>query len=513
VRLDAWLVLRSLLSTMATSLSLCRYGAAASLTFMALAMAQVDKGAKLEEYAISDSVSCVPNPPQDKMCKLTPELTEWLYDQVGSTLGVDEMKSAARKEFIKKWKASPCIGAGGAFYPLKRNAVNIPGTEYYLCTFQMKTRKGGKPFMIYNPSDDQDNMQECDIMPLLMRMATNGKGMAIDVGAGSSGDCTWPLLAEGHTVHMFEPGYEYTPDMGKDRRYYPERAFVRLTIEANNWQGRATIHGALMADKYVERLFKDTRRIHLLKIDVDGIPEYKAVFGGVEAILNRTDIVQLEMLTPEIGIKGKRWVIQHFESRGFETYGLEDVDTFPGRVHSSLSTRCTEVGLEEQLHPTNVSKGLVDYQYGQFGPWKMRMFPICQCTPTSAKITHNSRGTDSPVRCGDQFAFVNPKSDAFTNVANKYGSCKSLCAYRGLAPKHDQGHSKEPSKVDPSAQGTLAPKHDQGHAKEPSKVGPSAQGTIDQLQAQDPGVRKLENYMATLPGWGDLSLSNAEADL
>jgi len=263
--------------------------------------------------------------------------------------------------------------------------------------------------------------------------------MAIDVGAGSSGDCTWPLLAEGHTVHMFEPGYEYTPDMGKDRRYYPERAFVRLTIEANNWQGRATIHGALMADKYVERLFKDTRRIHLLKIDVDGIPEYKSVFGGVEPILKRTDIVQVEMLTPEIGMEGKRWVIQHFESRGFVLYGLEDVDTFPNRVHFSLGKQCNGVGLEEQLQPEDIEEGRKDYIYGQYGPWKMRMFPICQCNSATEKMTHNSFSTNAPVRCNEQFAFVRPASIGFTRVAAKYGSCKSLCEERGLV--YEEGHS------------------------------------------------------------------------
>lgn len=403
---------------MATSLASRRDGAAwiltaAVLTFIAPAASQVEEG-----YNITDQVICLPNPPADRVCHLTPETTKWLYKVVGEKLKVNEMPAKSRQAFIKKWRESPCIGKGGDFNPLRRTAVMTPGTEYYLCIFRTRIYEDGRPFMVFYPRDDQDKIQESDVMPWLMRMATSGNGMAIDVGAGDSGVCSWPLLAEGHTVHMFENGYTDAN----------ERAFVQLTRDINGWQDRATLHGPVRPDRYVEKLFQNTSRIHLLKIDVDDMDSYKNVFGGVGPILNRTDIVQLEMLAEEIGMQGTSFVMRHFKSRGFAMYGLEDIETFPGRQHFALGSSCSDGDIEMQLHPDAVEYGLTDYQYGQYGPWKMQMFPICQCSSSSPKLTHNSRATSQPLRCNFQFAFVRLTSAAFTNVANKYGSCESLCA-------------------------------------------------------------------------------------
>ncbi|CAK9114612.1 Uncharacterized protein SCF082_LOCUS53075 [Durusdinium trenchii] len=233
-------------------------------------------------------------------------------------------------------------------------------------------------------------------MPWLIRFAlddSEGHGLAIDVGAGDSGSCTWPLLSEGHVVHMFETGYVNQL----------ERDFIELTRDVNGWQERATLHGPVQDDLYMAELLKSAEKIHLLKIDVDDRPSYEAVFAGVAPVLNKTEILQIEMIEEEIGRDGMLWIMETFHSFGFDFYGLEDLETFPRYQHDSLGRACEHGDVEGRHHSAAVEDGTMPYEYGADGPKHLRMFPICQC---GAKVVGGGRGNKDPLKCRAQFAFV-----------------------------------------------------------------------------------------------------------
>lgn len=309
---------------------------------------------------------------------------------------------------------SPCLGRGGDFPPVRRHA----GYQYDVCTFQMLTFKDdSEPFKIFLPSDDQDKIVECDVLPWLMRFATDGLGLAIDIGAGDSGSCSWPLLSEGHEVHMFESGYANPV----------ERSFVELTRDLNKWQKKATLHGAVTGDSYIERLFENTSKIHLLKIDVDDREDYEAVFAGVTPVLHKVEILQIEMLEEEIGRHGMTWIMDTFLSHDFVMFGLEDVETFPGFQHDSLGRGCQEGDMPSRMHSEAVTEGKVEYEYGMNGPGQLRMFPICKC---DGNVVGRGRGSKDPLACRAQFAFVKRDSDSAAKVTNLYGSCEAVCTVK-----------------------------------------------------------------------------------
>merc|ERR1711871_1806647 len=136
------------------------------------------------------------------------------------------------------------------------------------------------------------------------------------------------------------------------------------------------------------------------------------------------------MITEEIGVKGKLKVFNHFHSRGFDLFGLEDVETFPGFGHNSLSEECARGDLQTRLHSQAVEEGREDYQYGQDSPVNIRMIPICKCTPESRTLVGRGRASSNPLKCGVQFAFVRRDSQTMEKVAGLYGSCKSVCLDR-----------------------------------------------------------------------------------
>ena len=370
---------------------------------------------------ITEDIFCIPNPPtasaasvQGSLCHYTPALTQWLYETAFQKLELDEEKEPKQKRVKRRMEQSPCIGRGGDFPPLKRQA----GYKYNVCTFWMqKIREEGDPFNVFLPSDDQDKIAECDILPWLIRFATNGTaGLAIDIGAGDSGSCSWPLLSEGHEVHMFEPGYGYEA----------ERSFVELTRDINGWQKKATLHGAVNADSNLKDLFESTSKIDLLKIDVDDRESYEAVFAGVIPVLHKVEILQIEMLEEEIGWNGVMWIADTFLSQDFMMFGLEDVETFPGFQHDSLGRACQEDDIPSTMHVDEVTDGEIPYEYGKDGPGKVRMFPICRCE-SSVELLGRGRASKDPLACNAQFAFVKRNSAALKAVTQQFGSCEATC--------------------------------------------------------------------------------------
>ncbi|CAJ1383289.1 unnamed protein product [Effrenium voratum] len=360
---------------------------------------------------ISAGVYCLPNPPDsERLCHYSQAVTRWLHELAVQKLELDRLTQKKQKRARRAMERSACIGQGGSLPPLRRKA----GYRYDICTFQVLTFKdNSEPFKIFFPSDDQDKIAECDVLPWLMNFATNGTpGLAIDIGAGDSGSCSWPLLSEGHEVHMFEPGYSNPV----------ERSFVELTRDLNGWQHKATLHGAVGGDPYVAQLFEKTSRIHLLKIDVDDRQSYEAVFAGVAPVLHKVDILQIEMIDEEIGRHGMTWIMDTFLSHDFLMFGLEDVDTFPGFQHDSLGRGCQDGDMPSTMHSEPVIDGEVEYEYGMNGPGKLRMFPICRC---EGLVLGRGRGSKDPLACNAQFAFVRRGSAALAAVQRRYGSCEA----------------------------------------------------------------------------------------
>lgn len=252
-----------------------------------------------------------------------------------------------------------------------------------------------------------------------MAMSTPGRGLALDIGAGNTGDCSFPLLSQGHTVHMFESGY----------RNHAESGFVQMTLDANGWRDRAMLHGEVTTDN-VEQHFVGVDKIELVKIDVDHNESYEAVFEGIAPILQKTEIVAIEMLTHEIGLYNKLHVVWRFEQRGFDAFGLEDLGTFPGFTHGTLMSECLD-HVPEKLHFDDVDER--DYVYGENGPKHIRMHALCTCAgvPCSTEPCLFTYGRAFPgisrLECGFHFAFVRRDSGAMQTVSDRFGSCADLC--------------------------------------------------------------------------------------
>eukprot|EP00746_Dinoflagellata_sp_MGD_P025980 gnl/MRDRNA2_/MRDRNA2_16118_c0_seq1.p1 gnl/MRDRNA2_/MRDRNA2_16118_c0~~gnl/MRDRNA2_/MRDRNA2_16118_c0_seq1.p1 ORF type:complete len:415 (+),score=63.14 gnl/MRDRNA2_/MRDRNA2_16118_c0_seq1:3-1247(+) len=406
---------------------------------MSVSFRSVSSVTSANEFKLTENVICLPNPPidSDRLCHLTSRAAKWLHevfwyefnDKFDSDAFGLHFNSSSLAAMKKQMKQSPCIGNGGPFVPIKRSA----GYEYYICTFRIRVQSAKNRHhrvVILPPADDEASMQECDVMPWLMRLATAGAGVALDIGAGNSGDCSWPLLSEGHTVHMFETGYENK--QGKPKT--SEREFVQLTRDINGWHDVAKLHGAVTSKqmRHMEKLFNTFSRIELLKIDVEDKKEYATIFKGIEAILNKTEIVQIEMHTSEIGMAGKHWILDHFFSRHFDLFGLEDVETFPGFQHASLGAPCRKGDMDAkdgayERWTRGDSDEALDYEYGQDGPGKIRMFPICKCNPSSKKLVGRGFGSSDPLRCNSQFAFIRRGSQTIGTVTGLYGSCQSAC--------------------------------------------------------------------------------------
>jgi hypothetical protein len=137
-----------------------------------------------------------------------------------------------------------------------------------------------KLMTVYVPFDSSDSMADADTPMLIMELALpdGTPGVAADVGA-STGNTAWQLLANGHTVHMYD-----TPDG------LANKPIVTMTIAQNDgWADRAHLYpeatgsGPGSLDATLER----HPTVHLLKIDVDDADSEATVFRGAEKVRPR----------------------------------------------------------------------------------------------------------------------------------------------------------------------------------------------------------------------------------
>ena len=127
---------------------------------------------------IADGVFCLPNPPSDRVCRATPAISEYLYVKALDKLHLDRLPAGRRKKLRRRLRESSCIGDGGDFPALKREY----GYEYFVCTFHFQVYEDAEPFGVFLPSDDQDKIGDCDILPWLIRLSTTGTGMVLTSG-------------------------------------------------------------------------------------------------------------------------------------------------------------------------------------------------------------------------------------------------------------------------------------------------------------------------------------------
>eukprot|EP00929_Paragymnodinium_shiwhaense_P034227 TRINITY_DN18655_c0_g1_i2.p1 TRINITY_DN18655_c0_g1~~TRINITY_DN18655_c0_g1_i2.p1 ORF type:complete len:359 (-),score=36.84 TRINITY_DN18655_c0_g1_i2:73-1149(-) len=334
--------------------------------------------AAVNEFQLLPNATCLENPPNDVWCY--PDRSNIFYDRLLEAVlqklhlpSVAGGLDASEQTVLHQALLERCIGTE-PFPALHRTAVH----NYHVCTKRIRLLEHGYPFMVFLPRDDQDKIGECNVPAWLIQFATGQPGgIAVDIGAGDSGDCSFPLLSEGHIVHMFERGY--APEPGRPL-LESERGFVQMTIDANpGWSDRAVLHGPVEHPTYIEQTFQDSERIHLIKIDVDDAASYKQVLLSLKPILGKTDIVHMELITAEIGRKGKRTILSWFVEAGFWMYAIEDVETWPGHAHGSLGSCSLDDGfarLPLKDHRSAVRRGAEDYVYGEHSPERMRMVPI-----------------------------------------------------------------------------------------------------------------------------------------
>eukprot|EP00928_Gymnodinium_smaydae_P065821 TRINITY_DN4890_c0_g1_i2.p1 TRINITY_DN4890_c0_g1~~TRINITY_DN4890_c0_g1_i2.p1 ORF type:complete len:421 (-),score=49.67 TRINITY_DN4890_c0_g1_i2:58-1320(-) len=390
---------------------------------------QLAVASPLLEYKLLPNITCLENPPNDVWCdpQRSGVFYQGLLDAVMEKMQLWEPPSTD----LKKRLIAHCIGRA-PFPALRRRAVY----DYHVCTKRIRltetySGEGERQFMSFLPRDDQDKIAECNVLPYLIDFALKGNdsGVALDIGAGDSGDCAFPLLSRSHSVHMFETGY--SPE-GAELPHEHERGFVQMTLDANpGWSDRAVMHGAAESATQMESVFRDVLRIHLIKIDVDDLPSYTTVLKAVEPLLPRVDVVQMELLSNEIGRKMKVKFLQIFQRLGFGMYGIEDVETFPGEVHSSLG-ECggDDALLRSRSHREEVLDGRVDYVYGEGSPEHLRLVPICVCPKhvgRQSDYSGESLAWKDPLGCTTQFAFVRQGSIAAETIARQYGDCITVC--------------------------------------------------------------------------------------
>ena len=188
--------------------------------------------------------------------------------------------------------------------------------------------------------------------------------MAVDVGA-SSGNVAFPLLSHGHEVHLFETGIT---DLEHSQRW-----LIEMTLKANGWLERATLHdhaGREGSGSYLgspigvgdgdfdslDSVFKDYERVDLLKIDVDSTEEYDDVFGGSLETLKKTTCVEIELIEEEIERHGMLRVAAFMDKQGFDMYLLHALD-FNGNVPYMLTSKGDQV----DDTPAQLRRGFVLY--------------------------------------------------------------------------------------------------------------------------------------------------------
>ena len=99
----------------------------------------------------------------------------------------------------------------------------------------------------------------------------------VDFFESNSG--SWPLLSEGHEVHMFETGYanpversfvELTRHLPAEKPQETLWTYIKMTSlnvwdqrwgDINGWQQKATLHGGVSGDSYVEKLLENTSHV------------------------------------------------------------------------------------------------------------------------------------------------------------------------------------------------------------------------------------------------------------
>ena len=387
----------------------------------------VSSGKLANEVNLTRSITCIAPMalPTEHRCYLTQRVRAFIEDNLVYKFNLEGLtlrKLVERVKFRLAIRASPC-GTVEAFPPLQRTH----GYDYYVCTHLLRhwEREPGrdniKRFMVFAPKDDQDKIAECDVYPFLMAIATTGQGLALDIGAGMTGDCSFPLLSQGHRVHMFESGYSSDGVMTR------EADFVGMTLDVNGWRDRATLHGEVTKDN-IERHFLGEARIDLVKVDVDVNVSYEAVFEGIAPIRQKTEIIVVELITDEIGLNNKFHALSRFEQHGFDSFSLTDTESFSGNPHGCLS-----VDDNNQAHYQDVIDNKRDYVYGENGPKHIRMSPLCTCTgaPCRTDVCLFSSGKDAGIKLLEtsvHFAFVRRASSTMQRVAAKYGSCDQVCA-------------------------------------------------------------------------------------
>eukprot|EP00933_Yihiella_yeosuensis_P037532 TRINITY_DN31498_c0_g1_i1.p1 TRINITY_DN31498_c0_g1~~TRINITY_DN31498_c0_g1_i1.p1 ORF type:complete len:462 (-),score=60.53 TRINITY_DN31498_c0_g1_i1:14-1336(-) len=395
-----------------------------------------------EEAKIIHHWTCLPNGPSQELdtgeCVLDEDVAKWLSDtSVGYMLSFINIRKGKEDEVFDQvqsaWDESPC--ASLVYPPLKRAADT--GLEYYICKRQVRSTKNdyGKnnSFMLFLPHDNEQTIGECEWLLPLIQLATKSIGVAIDIGA-TDGDCSFPMLSQGHTVYLFEHGYK-----SKQQRDY-----VQMTLDINSWQTRSSLHTAVNETLSLKGLTQKHEKVELLKIDVDTVPEYNDVWQGILPILGKTEIVQIELITHEIGVKGKLSAHETFSRAGFEMYGLEDLDTFPGYYHGALAHFCDKRRLREKTVSENKRKS--GYRYGVDGAKHIHLHPICSCRILDEPIFYENlmirdvanisredvidtgKAAADLFECGMQYAFVRRSSDTMAVVSARFGSCAGLCS-------------------------------------------------------------------------------------
>lgn len=147
---------------------------------------------------------------------------------------------------------------------------------YHVCNRMLLAPDGTS---IYLPTDTSESTVDADCLPLLMELVLpkGEAGVAVDVGA-SSGNTAFPLLASGHTVHLFEE------DLDSES---VDNAFVQMTVEVNaGWSNRTHLHGLARPSGpgSIDQTLAHVDRLHLLKIDVDDLESENAVFNGATEV-------------------------------------------------------------------------------------------------------------------------------------------------------------------------------------------------------------------------------------
>lgn len=291
----------------------------------------------------------------------------------------------------------------GPFPPV--TAVYHP--EFLVCTRMLVMGDSAPYRTAYLPDDHSKGNADCEALPLLMELTLGGfgvSGIAADVGA-SIGNCGFYLLSRGHTVFMFDHHLD-------DAARY-ETMILNMTLEVNaGWSKRAFLRGTVKSEG-LERLdvaLADVEQLHLLKIDVDNFRSIKSVLRGAHNLMTRTDIVQMELITVEIGVQGKRRVRRWLQHAGFEMYlicGFFD----DGQLSEHFCWDVFHQGVDPDERALAAGHNVVEYAAHHVK--RLQLFPVCRGPAREGRL----------LRHGTQYAFVRRGSAAFDRVQLAFGSC------------------------------------------------------------------------------------------